>query len=407
MTVLEFIDQHFPDSILETKEDTDNRFGLPYPYTVPSPGDVFDCMFYWDTHFTNVGLIAAGNIQQAIYNTDNIRSMIDRLGYMPNSTKFHHLGQSQPPFYYRMVSDIFDVTGDTRWLSEHYDTIAREYDFWMTHRLAPNGLNYYGKELPELTEESLKIRYRYGVSRFQGYHTEDLSEKMALINTVATLCESGWDCCYRFEMNGKDYNPVDLNALLYGLETAMSRFSELLDRGEDHLWQGRALQRKEKMDKWLWSCEKGCYLDWNFITEKHSPCVSAASLFPLYLGLQHDQGMLMNTLEMDMLLPYGVAGTVKPDHSFQLQWEYPNVWAPLQYVAYMACKNSGYDDLAADISKRYMELLENNFSKTGNLWEKYNGLTGEIVNAEYNAPPMMGWTAGVYMYFHHINLILS
>ena len=98
MTVLDFIHKHFPDSIMETKEDTDNRFGLPFPYTVPSPGDVFDCMFYWDTHFTNVGLIAAGNIRQAIYNTDNMQSMIQRLGYMPNSTKFHHLGQSQPPF---------------------------------------------------------------------------------------------------------------------------------------------------------------------------------------------------------------------------------------------------------------------------------------------------------------------
>lgn len=404
MTVLEFIHKHFPDSVMETGGDTDNRFGLPYPYTVPSPGDVFDCMFYWDTHFTNVGLIADGDLQQAIYNTDNIRSMIQRLGYMPNSTKFHHLGQSQPPLYYRMVSDIIDVTGDIKWLDGHYDTIAREYDFWMTQRLAPNGLNYYGKELPELTEDTLNARYQYGVSRFEGYHTEDLSEKMALINTVATLCESGWDCCYRFEMNGKDYNPVDLNALLYGLEMAMSRFSKLLNRGEEQLWQDRALQRKEKMDQWLWSKEQGFYLDWNYVTEKHSTCVSAASLFPLYLGLQHDPKAIMQILEKEMLLSYGVAGTVKPAHSFQLQWEYPNIWAPLQYVAYMACKNSGYDHLAADISKRYLELLESNFSRTCNLWEKYNGLTGEIVNAEYNAPPMMGWTAGVYMYFYHMNL---
>ena len=91
------------------------------------------------------------------------------------------------------------------------------------------------------------------------------------------------------------------------------------------------------MDKWLWSEEKGCYLDWNFVTEKHSPCVSVASLFPLYLGLSHDPKLLMETLENEMLLPYGVTGTVKPLHPFQLQWEYPNIWAPLQYVAYTGC----------------------------------------------------------------------
>lgn len=404
MTVLEYIDKYFPDSVLETKEDTENRFGLPYPYTVPSPGDVFDCMFYWDTHFTNVGLIASGNLRQAIYNTDNIQSMIERLGYMPNSTKFHHLGQSQPPFYYRMVSDIFDVTGDILWLNKHYDTIAREYDFWMTNRLAPNGLNYYGKQLPELTEEAFQTRYRYGLSRFQGYHTEDYAEKLALIHTVATLCESGWDCCYRFEMNGKDYNPVDLNTLLYGLESTMSRFSKILNRGEQQLWQQRASSRKEKMDKWLFSTEKGFYLDWNFVTEKHSPCISAASLFPLYLGLHHDPAGIMKVLEEEMLLPFGVAGTVKPQHDFALQWEYPNIWAPLQYVAYMACKNGNNDRLADMIAEKYCNLLGDNFKKTGKLWEKYDGVTGEVVNAEYDAPPMMGWTAGAYLYFFYAKL---
>ena len=81
------------------------------------------------------------------------------------------------------------------------------------------------------------------------------------------------------------------------------------------------------------------------------------------------------------------------------QWEYPNIWAPLQYVAYMACRNVGRDDLAEEIARRYKDLLESNFAKTGKLWEKYNGITGQVVNAEYNAPPMMGWTAGVYLAF--------
>ena len=274
MTVSQFIQEKFPESILETKCDQDNRFGLPYPYTVPSPGDIFDCMFYWDTHFTNVGLIPSGSIQQAIYNVDNIRYMIERLGYMPNSTKFHHLGQSQPPFYYRMVADVFESTGDIAWLGEHYDSIAKEYDFWMTHRLAPNGLNYYGKELGELTPEDFDRRYRYGVSRFEGYHTDKVDEKWDIIKTVATLCESGWDCCYRFEMKGMDYNPVDLNTLLYALESTMGKFSVLLNRGEESLWLQRAESRKEKMDRWLFHKEKGFYVDWNFKKQEHSNSVS-------------------------------------------------------------------------------------------------------------------------------------
>ena len=395
MTVLEFIDQYFPMSILENKEDQENNYALPYPYTVPSPGDIFDCMFYWDTHFTNVGLIPSGRLQQAIYNTDNIRHMIQRFGYMLNGTKPHFLEKSQPPFYYRMVSDIYDVTKDKAWLDSHYDTIAKEYDYWMTQRLAPNGLNYYGNMNIAHSEEADGL-YEYWKTRIPGL---DTVSKTQAVHVGSTLGESGWDCCYRFELAGPYYNPVDLNTLLYGLETAMAKFSSILSKGEDALWSSRASSRKEKMDKWLFSKEKGFYMDWDYQNERHSPVVSVASLYPLYLGLDHDPDAIMDVLQKQLLLPYGVTCTVKSDYNYNMQWEHPNIWAPLQYVAYMACKNAGKQELADEIAQMYRNLLEQNFEKTGKLWEKYDGNTGEVVNAEYSAPPMMGWTAGVYLAF--------
>ena len=397
MTVLEFIDNNFPLSVLDNKEDLENRFGLPFPYTVPSPGDIFDCMFYWDTHFTNVGLIPSGRMQQAIYNTDNIRHMIQRFGYMPNGTKRHFLEKSQPPVYYRMVKDIFAVTKDTAWLESHYDTIAKEYDYWMTQRLAPNGLNYYGNTKIAVSDEADGL-YEYWQTRIPGL---DTVSKIQAVNVGSTLGESGWDCCYRFELQGPYYNPVDLNTLLYGLETAMAEFSGILGRGEETLWQDRAVSRKEKMDAFLFSKEKGFYMDWDYVKQQHSPVVSVASLYPLYLGLSHDPDGVMEALETQLLLPYGVTCTAKSQYNYNLQWEYPNIWAPLQYVAYQACINAGRQDLAKEIAKRYCSLLEKNFAKTGKLWEKYDGNTGEVVNAEYSAPPMLGWTAGVYLAFQN------
>ena len=393
MTVLEFIDQNFEKSILPPHPDEGGRLGLPFPYTVPSPGDIFDCMFYWDTHFTNVGLIASGRLQQAIYNTENIRHMILRFGYMPNGTKRHFLEKSQPPFYYRMVADIFAVTGDVAWLETHYDAIAKEYDYWMTNRLAPNGLNYYGNLKVAESEEAEGL-YAYWQTRIPGL---DQVEKTMAVNTGSTLGESGWDCCYRFELCGAHYNPVDLNALLYGLEKTMADFSKRLSKNQEKLWNCRAESRKEKMDRWLFSKEKGFYLDWNFVEERHSPMVSVASLYPLYLGLSHDPDGIMGVLEKELLLPHGVTCTTGSAH--YMQWEYPNIWAPLQYVAYQACQNAGRPDLAQTIADRYKSLLESNFATTGQLWEKYDGNTGQVVNAEYEAPPMLGWTAGVYLAF--------
>ena len=37
-------------------------------------------------------------------------------------------------------------------------------------------------------------------------------------------------------------------------------------------------------------------------------------------------------------------------------------------------------------------------SASGNLWEKYNVVTGEVSTAKkYDTPAMMGWSAGVYL----------
>jgi alpha,alpha-trehalase len=44
--------------------------------------------------------------------------------------------------------------------------------------------------------------------------------------------------------------------------------------------------------------------------------------------------------------------------------------------------------------------VERCFAQTGHLWEKYNMLDGSVnVQNEYDMPPMLGWTFGVYETF--------
>ena len=100
----------------------------------------------------------------------------------------------------------------------------------------------------------------------------------------------------------------------------------------------------------------------------------------------------------DAELPYGIACGA-PNPAWKCQWDYPNVWAPLQFVTYKALMNYGYTEEARRVAEKYVALVEKNFAETGNLWEKYDGLTGKVACDEYEAPPMMGWTSGVYIYF--------
>lgn len=66
----------------------------------------------------------------------------------------------------------------------------------------------------------------------------------------------------------------------------------------------------------------------------------------------------------------------------------------------MGLKRIGLFDDAKRVAEKYVLTVEKVFEKTGRLWEKYDAVTGEVaVTCEYETPPMMGWTAGVYRYF--------
>ena len=72
----------------------------------------------------------------------------------------------------------------------------------------------------------------------------------------------------------------------------------------------------------------------------------------------------------------------------------------MQYIVVKALENYRYTEHSERIANKYISLVENQFEKTGRLWEKYDAVTGGIgESAEYETPEMMGWTAGVYVYF--------
>lgn len=77
--VSEFTAKNFNDTIRYKPEDEGNLIGLPYPYTTPCANEGFTEMYYWDTYFTNAGLIASGNVGHAKNNADNVRKRVGLL----------------------------------------------------------------------------------------------------------------------------------------------------------------------------------------------------------------------------------------------------------------------------------------------------------------------------------------
>ena len=136
--------------ILENWENTIRRPGdtvhgmvrLPKPFTVPCAKVMFTDFYYWDTYFTNLGLMRSGLDGQAENNLDNIKFFIDNLGYMPNAN--HLLDRSQPPLFTRGVYDLYKFRGDEGVIRKYIDAVLRELSFFRADRTVFEGLAAYG-----------------------------------------------------------------------------------------------------------------------------------------------------------------------------------------------------------------------------------------------------------------------
>ena len=394
-SVKAYIADTLPRTVRECREADGTLLPLPYPYTVPCAADMFNELYYWDTYFTNIGLLRLGQTALAKHNVDNMLYLVDTYGFMPNGNRTYYLNRSQPPFLSEMVRDVYEAIGDTAWLGSAYATLCREYAFWMTKRRLGDLNGYTGYEV---REDDVEFIYEHYLSRTgQRVDAPTAEDKRRAYLATFSFFESGWDCNSRFLDQGDRMMAVDLNSLLYGFERNMADFAAVLQNGEEATWMSRARMRRERMNALLWDEARGIFVDRHADTGALAAYASAASLYPLLVGLVTPEQAAKGAVFLQkLLLPYGVAaGEAQPP--WRCQWDYPNVWAPLQWITHRAMKRYGFEAEAAAVAERFVTLVERNFEKTGNFWEKYNGLTGAVAADEYDAPPMMGWTAGVYI----------
>lgn len=389
-SVSKYIEDNWEKCIREKKENSDTLIGLPLPYTVPAIGH-FEEMYYWDTYFTNLGLLFSGRTVQARNNVDNMLYLVDKYGFMPNGNRTFYLSRSQPPFLSEMVKDIYNSFNDKKWLKNAFSILEKEYSFWMNERISEIGLNVYGGKL----DKKDIVAYAEDYIKRVGYSPELSVEELANQNIAS--CESGWDCNPRFAFCAKCFAPVDLNSLMYGFEKNMQFFASELEL-DGNVWGDLALNRMHLMEKYLIN-QSGVFLDYNFEKDEFSDVFSAASYYPMFTKLAtHEKAVILVEQLHRIEGNHGIFTCEKNDCCGNYQWDYPNGWPCLQFIVVSGLENYGFREHAIRIAHKYISTVESVFMKTGALWEKYNVDDGSInVKNEYDMPAMMGWSAGVYL----------
>jgi len=387
-----------------------SRLPLPYPYVVP--GGRFNEMYYWDSYFTMVGLQASGEHRLVRAMCDNFAWLIERYGHIPNGTRTYYLSRSQPPFFAAMVELQAAHEGPEAY-SRYRNALRTEYDFWMqgAAQLQPGQAH---RRVVRLPDGSLLNRYwdDSATPREESYR-EDVATAAAskrpreeVYRNLRAAAESGWDFSSRWFADGKtlvsirtvELVPVDLNSLLYQLERTLSRSYEMdSSSARAAEFKQRAAARRAAVQKYLWNAKEQAFTDYLWRERRPNDEVTIATTSPLFFGLANkDQAPpVAEAVRTQLLKAHGLVSTPQTTGE---QWDAPNGWAPLQWLAIEGLRRYGQNELADTIARRWIKQNLAVFHATGKLVEKYDVTaagTGAAGGGEYPLQDGFGWTNGV------------
>ena len=376
---------------------------LPRPYVVP--GGRFREMYYWDSWFSMLGLPIAGRQDLVEDMVADFGSLIDRYGHIPNGTRSYYLSRSQPPFFYLIAG----MSKDAATLPERTRQLRAEHAYWMRGadtlkpgeqtarvvRLADGTLlNRYWDDSDTPRDES----YREDVELADATPTRD---RRQLFRDLRAGAESGWDFSSRWLADGRTLAtirttrlvPVDLNSLLVGLERAIAaNCTTLGDAACAKDFAARADARTAAIRHHLWNGR--FFADYDLDTGKANDRPTTAMAFPLFARIATPDQAKATAAALTPLVGEGGLVTT-PVHTGQ-QWDSPNGWAPLQWIAIQGLRHYGETALAARIRAGWLGSVTREYAASGKLLEKYDVVERRPGGGgEYPNQDGFGWTNGV------------
>jgi alpha,alpha-trehalase len=416
-TVEEHINELWGVLQREEHHSKSSLIGMPHPYIVA--GGRFRSMFYWDSYFIMLGLAAAGNWDMVEDMVKNFAFLLRRYGHIPNGNRTYFVGRSQPPFFALMVKLLASHKGD-RTLVFYLPYLLLEHHFWIKNSSKLSQIRAGISRVVRMPDGEILNRYfdNKSTPRPEGYR-EDMSTVLAAAERspskihldLRAAAESGWDFSARWCKNPNelssihttDLAPVDLNCLLVILEETIAEAYKLLHSSRTAArYTALAGMRATAINKYCWDERREFYFDYDIVAKERTILPTLAATLPLYAGIatQAQARAVAAELQRIFLKEGGLVTT--PVNSGQ-QWDSPNGWAPLQWIAIKGLRRYGHNALANDIKRRWIATNEYVFKAQGKLVEKYNVIEPmkEAGGGEYPLQDGFGWTNGVLLALLH------
>ena len=372
------------DTIYDGKKD---RVVSPVSrlWSIRSGGYVLFC---WDNYFAGF-MAGLGSRELAYSNLIEITAEQTETGFVPNcawGNGFSSLDRSQPPVGSAMVLETYRKYREVWLLETLYPRLFRWNTWFVENRMNPSGALCWGSNA-------------YTPTLGNYWETEGVND------TYGGALESGLDNSPMYDdipfdkaQNRMMLEDVGLTGLFILDCGALIEIAEILGKAEDaQLLLARRQQAQRGLDT-LWDEANGFFYNRRTDTGEFSRRISPTNFYALFSEhVTTEQARRMieehykNPAEFygEFMLP-SIARN-DPAYGDQDYWR-GRIWAPMNFLAYMAMRRHDLDWACADLAEKSRRLLMNEWVEHGHIHENYNAETGSGCDVQ-NSDKFYHWGA--------------
>ncbi|XP_065203186.1 trehalase-like [Planococcus citri] len=415
----------------EEKSNETRRSSYDYvPNTFVVAGGRFDEMYYWDTYWIIKGLLSCGlkNTTKGIIG--NMVHLIKKYGYIPNGNRIYYSKRSQPPMLTQMVDTYYKETNDESIIKDNLKYLESEFEWWLKNRkveVKKGGRTYHLFRYHAVGCYPRAESYKEDFELLENYEPQDPEIAKVIYGGIRSAAESGWDFSSRHMRNPenaknmqdglRDMNPaqfayVELNSILYSNAKLLGewerKFGDEKKADVNDKWASKFLDAIENV---LWNEEVGMWLDYDILSGKSRNYFYASNFAALWSNAYKKNAtkveLTVKYLERNQMVfgnltseHFGLPTSGANESSSKQQWDYPNVWAPLQSFVIRGLKESNNptaEKVAYNLATSFMKTSYKAYENDKEMYEKYNAsVYGEKGGkGEYGCATGFGWTNGL------------
>lgn len=153
----------------------------------------------------------------------------------------------------------------------------------------------------------------------------------------------------------------------------------------------------------MWNKKKRFFFDYNHTKKQQSDFFSVAGFYPMWANIAtQEQAELIREYVLPIFeFDGGIVNTQRYKLSDELkQHDFPNGWPHQQWIVIKGLLNYGFREDAERIAKKWLNMNERLFAKTGKFWEKHDVVNSDIgaYNPDrYITQSGFGWTNAIFV----------